>query len=163
MIRWPVMQLPDAFLSLGEDSFAQLVRQISIGKLKTYQPYEAFKTRAHLEKLNTESLRKSVPRFWARLGERDDELAKELAQAILICHLQMIGAVLDFVGIPNRDGFFDKNLDPGKYLTEGWQQRVWEKFRGTYPEPVLRLYINHLAWELAKTEQPFVPASGSSL
>ena len=46
---------------------AQLIRSISIGKLKTYQIYEGFKVRAHLAKVNTEVLRKSVPRFWARI------------------------------------------------------------------------------------------------
>jgi len=51
----------------GQDAFERLVRSVSIGKLKTYQMYEGFKVRAHLPKVNTELLRKSVPRFWARL------------------------------------------------------------------------------------------------
>jgi hypothetical protein len=152
------MQLSEAFLSLGEDTFTELVRHISIGKLKTYQIYESFKTRAHLAKLNTESLRKGAGRFWTRLNERDEELAQELAQAVLVCHLEMIRAVLDFLGIPNQEGFFEKNLDAAPYLTEGWQQRVYEKFKGAWPEPVLRLYINHLAWELSKAPEMFVPA-----
>jgi hypothetical protein len=152
------MQLSEVFLSLGEDTFAQLVHQISIGKLRTYQLYESFKTRAHLAKLNTEGLRKGVPRFWTRLSAGEEEFAREMAQAVLICHLDMVRAVVDFLGIPNQDGFFDKNLDAENYLTEGWQQRVYEKFHGTYPEPVLRLYINHLAWELGKAETMFSPA-----
>ncbi len=153
-----MMQLSDAFLSLGEPSFGDLVRHVSIGRLKTYQMYETLKTRAHLAKLNTESLRKAAPRFWTRLNERDEELAQELAQAVLGCHLDMIRAVLDFLGIPNQEGFFEKNLDASTYLTEGWQPRVYEKFKGVYPEPVLRLYINHLAWELSKAPEMFVPA-----
>jgi hypothetical protein len=153
------MQLSEVFLSLGEDTFTQLLRQISIGKLKTYQLYEGFKTHAHLAKVNTEGLRKGAPRFWSRLTEHDEEFAKELAQAVLISHLDMIKAVLDFLEIPNQDGFFDKNLEAAKYLTEGWQSRVYEKFHGTYPEPVLRLYINHLGWELAKSDQMFTPAA----
>jgi hypothetical protein len=153
-----MMQLSDAFLSLGEPSFADLVRHVSIGRLKTYQMYETLKTRAHLAKLNTETLRKAVPRFWARIGERDEEFAKDLAQAVLICHMEMIGDVLNFLGIPNQNGFFEKDLDPSPYLTDGWQQRVYEKFRAAYPEPVLRLYINHLAWELSKNPEMFVPA-----
>jgi hypothetical protein len=135
------------------------VRQISIGKLKTYQIYEGFKTHARLAKVNTENLRKGTPRFWARLGTHEEDFARELAQAVLISHLDMIRAVLDLLGIPNQDGFFDKNLDASKYLTEGWQKRVYEKFHGVYPEPVLRLYINHLAWELGKTEEMFTPAA----
>lgn len=151
------MQLSDAFRSLGEDTFAQLVRQISIGKLRTYQLYEPLKTRAHLVKLNTETLRRATPRFWTRLGEGDQEFARELAQAVLVAHLPMIVEVLNFLGIPNQDGFFEKNLDASKHLTEGWQERVWEQFRGAYPEPVLRLYINHLAWELEKEPRMFAP------
>ncbi|HXN49695.1 MAG TPA: hypothetical protein VN893_23790 [Bryobacteraceae bacterium] len=158
MLRYFVMQLSEVLLALGEDTFGQLVRQISIGKLRTYQLYESFKTRAHLAKLNTESLRKGVPRFWVRLGAGEEEFARELAQAVLIAHLDMIRAVLDDLGIPNQDGFFDKNVDATKYLTEGWQERVYEKFRGTYPETVLRLYINHLGWELGKAEKAFMPA-----
>jgi hypothetical protein len=152
-----MMQLSEAFLSLGEDTFAQLVRQISIGKLKTYQLYESFRTRAHLAKVNTEGLRKGAPRFWSRLSEGEQEFAQELAQAVLISHLDMIRAVLGFLEIPNQDGFFDKNLEASKYLTDGWQARVYEKFHGEFPEPVLRLYINHLAWELTKDAGIFTP------
>jgi hypothetical protein len=154
-----MMQLSDAFLSLGEPSFIDLVRHVSIGRLKTYQMYETLKTRAHVAKLNTETLRKAAPRFWARLGEGDEEFAKDLAQAVLVCHMEMIADVLNFLGIPNQNGFFEKNLDPAPYLTEGWQQRVYGKFQGAYPESVLRLYINHLAWELAKEPEMFVPAA----
>jgi hypothetical protein len=153
------MQLCEAFLSLGEELFGQLMRQISIGKLRTYQLYEPLKTSAHLAKVNTESLRKGAPRFWSRLGAGEEELAKELAQAVLVSHLDMVRAVVDFLGIPNQDGFFDKGLDASQYLTEGWEQRVWEKFRGAFPEPVLRLYINHLAWEFGKAEAAFSPAA----
>ena len=154
-----LMQLSEAFLSLGENTFAQLVRQISSGKLRTFQLYEPLKGRAHLAKLNTETLRKATPKFWARLNERDDEFARDLAQAVLVCHMEMIVAVLNLLGIPNNDGFFDKNLDPSKHLTEGWQERVYEEFRGRFPEPVLLLYINHLAWELEKEPRMFTPAA----
>jgi len=37
-----------------------------------------------LKKLNSEILRKAAPRVWARIAERDDEFATDLAQAILI-------------------------------------------------------------------------------
>jgi len=153
------MRLSEAFVSLGENVFADTVRHISIGKLKTYQLYESLKTHAHLAKLNTESLRKATPRFWARLNEGDEELARELAQAALIPRLDMITAVLNFLGIPNNDGFFEKNLDAQPYLTEGWQQRAYEKFHGQFPDSLLLLYINHLAWELAKDPQLFAPAA----
>jgi hypothetical protein len=152
-----LMQLSEAFVSLGEDVFTDLIRHISIGKLRTYQLYETLKTRAHVAKLNTESLRKGTPRFWARLQEGDVEFARDLAQSILVGYLDMIREVLDFMGIPNQDGFFAKDLDASKHLTEGWQQRVWEQFHGKFPDPVLRLYINHLTWELAQDQAMFVP------
>jgi hypothetical protein len=91
--------------------------------------------------------------------EKDDEFATDLGQAILVSHLDMIKAVIDDLGIPNQDGFFDKDIDGSKYLTDGWQQRTYEKFKDAYPAQVLLFYINHLAWELAKSEEVFlVPA-----
>jgi hypothetical protein len=149
------MQLSEIFLGPGEPQFTELLRGISIGKLKTYQLYDRMKVRLHLAKLNSENLRKAAPKFWARLGERDEEFASELAQAILVSHLDMIKAVIDDLGIPNQDGFFDKDIDGSKYFTDGWQQRSYEKFKDAYPPQVLLFYINHLAWELAKSEQVF--------
>ena len=63
----------------------------------------------------------------------------------------MIVAVLNFLGIPHEDGFFAKDLDAKPHLTEGWQERVHEKFKDVYPEPLLRFYTAHLAWELLKS------------
>jgi len=153
-----MMQLSEAFLALGEGSFAQLVQSISIGKLRTYRIYEGLKIRARLPKLNSEHLRKAAPRLWARLAAGEEELAKELGQAVLVSQLDMVQAVLEFLGIPNQNGFFEKNLDAAPYLTDGWQQRVWEKFHDQHPEFALRFYINHLAWELAKQAEVFSPA-----
>jgi len=73
-----------------------------IGRLRTYQLYEGLKTRGHLAKLNTENLRKAAPRLWVRLAAHEEELAKELAQAVLVSNLELIRAVLDFLGIPNQ-------------------------------------------------------------
>jgi hypothetical protein len=70
----------------------------------------------------------------------------------------MITAVLDFVGVPHENGFFAKKLDPKPYFTEGWEDRVFEKFRGTYPEPLLLFYINHLRWETLEAAEPYRPA-----
>jgi len=67
------MEICDVYLGMGQDAFERLVRSVSIGKLKTYQMYEGFKVRAHLSKVNTELLRKSVPKFWARLEARDED------------------------------------------------------------------------------------------
>src|SRR5687768_17597420 len=39
------MRLSDIILALGEPSFHQLIRSVSIGKLKTYQLYERVKLR----------------------------------------------------------------------------------------------------------------------
>ena len=153
------MQLCDVFLELGEDRFSQLVSAISIGKLKTFQLYERFKTRSHLAKLNVETLRKAAPRLWSRLNDHNDDFATDLAQAVLVSHLNMIVDVLNFVGIPHEDGFFAKDLDAKPYLTEGWEARAFEHFQGKYPEALLLFYINHLGWELLGTEKFFAPAA----
>jgi hypothetical protein len=112
-----------------------------------------------LTKLNSDTLRKATPRVWARLQDRDDEFATDIAQAILISHLDMIKAVLDHLGIPHEEGFFAKDAEVAAHLTDGWQQGVWEKFHAAFaPEPLL-FYINHLAWEVAKAEDVFAPAA----
>src|SRR5580658_1280217 len=131
------MQISDLFRGLGEETFGKIVRGISIGKLKTYQMYEGFKVRAHLHKVNTEILRKSVPKFWARLEEHDEDFGKDLAQAILVSHLEMIVAILDFLGVPHENGFFAKDMDAKPFFTEGWEDRVCQKFREAYPETIL--------------------------
>ena len=156
------MQLSEVYLGLGQDSFTQLLRGISIGKLKTYQIYEGFKVRAHLHKVNTEILRKAAPRFWARLSEHDEDFARDLAQAVLVSHLDMITSVLDFMGVPHENGFFAKDLEAKTYFTEGWEERVTEKFRETYPETILTFYINHLRWELLSADDIYRPASASA-
>jgi hypothetical protein len=141
------MALTDVFLGVGQDGFSQLMRGVSMGKLKTYQLYDRIKTRTHLAKLNSENLQKTAPRLWTRLSEKDEDLALDLSQSVLVCHLDMIVAVLNFLGIPHEDGFFAKDLDPKPHLTEGWEARVHEKFKDVYPEPLLRFYTAHLAWE----------------
>jgi hypothetical protein len=147
------------FLQLGEERLRQLVREISIGKLRTYQLYERFQIRTHLPKVNTELLRKSVPKFWKRLETHDEEFATDLSQAILIAHMDMITEVLNFLGIPNQEGFFEKDLDAKTFLTEGWQQRTIDHFAGKYPEALFLFYINHLGSELGGAEQAFLPAA----
>ena len=153
------MQLCGIYQALGEDVFRQLVRGISIGKLKTYQVYERFKLRARLAKLNSESLRKAEPRLWARIEAGEEDFATDMAQVFLLSHLSMIVDVLNLLGIPNEEGFFDKDLKPEQYLTEGWQERVFNEFSGKYNREILLFYINHLDWELNKAEQVFLPAA----
>ncbi len=153
------MQMCGVFTALGEDVFRQLVRGISIGKLKTFQIYERFKLRARLAKLNSESLRKAEPKFWARIEAGEEDFATDLSQVFLLPHLDMIVDVLNFLEIPNEEGFFDKDLKPEQYLTEGWQPRVFERFFGKYQREILLFYINHLDWELTKTDRVFQPAA----
>ncbi len=152
------MQVSDIFLGLGQDNLIQLLRSISIGKLKTFQLYERLKARLNAHKVNSELLRKSAPRLWSRLEAKDNELATDLAQAILVSHLDLIQATLNFLGIPHEDGFFAKDADVSSHLSEGWQQRVFDEFRSKYPEAVLLFYINHLGWEVLKTDAVFLPA-----
>src|ERR1700693_2781607 len=142
------MQISDLYRGLGEEEFGKIVRGISIGKLKTYQIYEGFKVRAHLHKVNTEALRKSTPKVWARILEGDEDFGKDLAQSVLVAHLDLISAALDFLGVPHETGFFAKDMDAKPYFTEGWENRVSGRFQGTYPEAILSFYINHLRWEL---------------
>jgi hypothetical protein len=153
------MQMCGVFRALGPEVFHQLVRGISIGKLKTYQVYERFKVRAHLVKLNSESLRKAELKFWSRIESGDEEFATDLSQVFLLSHLEMIVDILNFLGIPNEQGFFDKDLKSEQYLTEGWQQRVFDQFASKYQREILLFYINHLDWELNKTGQVFMPAA----
>ena len=155
------MQISDVFLGIGQEDFGQLVRSVSIGKLRTYQIYEGFKVRAHLHKLNTETLRKALPKFWVRMDERDDEFATEISQAVLVSHLDLVASVLDLLGIPHENGFFSKEMDPKPYFTEGWEQRVYEKFHGACLEALLVFYINHLRWELLAAEDLYRPVSPS--
>jgi len=151
------MLLSDAFRSLGEDRFAKLLRSISFGKLRTFQLYERFKLRTHIEKLNTENLRKATPRLWDRLLTHDEEYATDLSQAILVSHMELIVAVLNFLGIPNEEGFFVKDLDAKRYLTDGWRERAYQEFSGKFPEPLVLFYINHLIFELEKDGEPYQP------
>jgi hypothetical protein len=153
------MQLTDVFLHLGEDQFSKLIRSISLGKLKTYQLYERFKLRTHISKLNTENLRKATPKLWQRLSERNEEFATDLSQAVLVSHLDMIVAVLNFLGVPHEDGFFAKDVDAAPYLTEGWRERTYEQFKTQFPEAVVFFYVNHLALEMGKAQDFFTPAA----
>jgi len=152
------MQVTDIFRALGEEGFRQVLGGISIGKLKTYKLYEPLKTWAHLPKLNVQGLRKATPRFWERIQGGDQDLAADLAQAILVCNLDMIIDILDFLGIQHHDGFFDKDLDASDILKDDWREKAYEHFKGKYPEALLLFYLNHLAWEVAKAEELFTPA-----
>ena len=153
------MRISEIFLNLGEENFEQNMRSVSMGRLKIYQLFDRVKARLHLHKLNSETLRKAAPRVWTRLAERDDDVATDLAQAILVSHLDMIKAVLDHLGVPHEDGFFAKEADVAGYLKNGWQAEVWEKFHATFPPAPLLFYINHLAWEIVKAEDVFRPAA----
>jgi len=153
------MDISEVYRSLGQEGFAQLIRGISIGKLRTYQIYEGFKVRAHLNKVNTEALRKSTPKFWDRIMGGDEEFGRDLAQSVLVSHLDLIGGVLDFLGVPHENGFFAKDLDPKPYFTEGWEDRVFEKFRAGNSEALVLFYINHLRWEILSATEPYRPVS----
>ncbi|HEY3936874.1 MAG TPA: hypothetical protein VGL97_05565 [Bryobacteraceae bacterium] len=153
------MQMCGVFTALGPGVFHHLVGGISIGKLKTYKIYERFKTRARLVKVNSEALRKAEPKFWARIEAGEEDFATDLSQVFLLSHLEMIEDVLNFLGIPNEQGFFDKDLKPEEYLTEGWQKRVFDQFAEKHTREILLFYINHLDWELNKTDQLFLPAA----
>lgn len=152
------MQLCDVFQTLGESVFSDLLKRVSISRLRTYQIYEHIKVRTHLTKLNSEALRKSAPRLWQRLAQNDEDLAADLSQAILVSNLEMIIAALDFLGIPHQDGFFGKDADLSAYLTEGWQQRAYDALKEKYPASVVQFYMNHLGVETGAATEMFTPA-----
>ena len=127
--------------------------------MRTFQIYEGFKVRAHLHKVNTEILRKSVPKFWDRATGGDEDFGRDLAQAVLVSHLDMISAVLDFLGVPHENGFFAKDVNARPHFTDGWETRVFEQFRSAFSEPLLLFYINHLRWEVLEATEPWQPAS----
>ena len=153
------MQLTDIYLRLGEERFGNLLGTISIGRLKTFQLFDRMKLRMRLNKLNSDTVRKAAPRFWIRFSEGDEEFATELAQAVLISHMDMIQAVLNHLTIPHDEGFFAKDTDVASFLKPGWEQDVWDKFRTAYPPAVLVFYLNHLRWETLKSEDVFAPAA----
>src|SRR4051794_41726478 len=120
------MEILEVYRGLGQDNFAQLIRGISIGKLRTYQIYEGFKVRARLHKLNTESLRKSVPKFWERIAE-DEEFGRDLAQAVLVSHLDLIAAGLGFLGVSPQKRFFLEGHDAEPDFNQGVGKRGFGK------------------------------------
>ncbi len=152
------MKLSDAFLAQGEQGFQELLGRVTMGRLKTYQLYEPLKVRTHLHKLNSETLRKAAPRLWERLEQRDEDLAADLAQAILVCHLDMIIAALDVLGVPHQDGFF-QDADVSQHLTEGWQQRAYDALKDRFPPQALAFYLNHLGIETGRAQEIFQPAA----
>lgn len=152
------MQLAEIFQGLGESVFRELLGQISLSRLKTYQLYEAVKVRMHLSKLNAETLRKAAPRLWGRIAQGDEPFAAELSQAILVSKLDVVIEVLNFLGIPHNEGFFEKDTDLVSYLSEGWQERVYNEFKAKYSPALLAFYLNHLAKEATEgTATLFLP------
>ncbi len=153
------MALSNIFVGLGQGNLDQQLRTVSLGKLKTYQMFDRLRIRLHIDKLNQEMLRKIGPKLFARLASQEEDLAVELSQAILVSHLGMIVAVLDHLGIPHQDGFFDKDTDVKSHLSDGWQARCYEHFQELHPKAVLAFYLNHLAHEVAPGSPLFVPAA----
>jgi len=152
------MQLSQMFRVLGEDGFHEVMRTVTVSKLKTYRLYETLKVRANLPKLNVAGLKRATPRFWARLQQDDEDLAGDLAQAVLVSNLDMIVAVLDHLGLEHNDGYFDKGYEADDLLKEGWREKTFEHFQNDYPKPLLVFYLNHLAHETTKAEDLFTPA-----
>lgn len=158
MVLSSLMQVCDVFAGMGDQSFAELLKRISISRLRTYQIYEHVKLRTRLTKLNTESLRKAAPRLWSRISENDADLATDLSQAILVSHLDMIIAALDKLGIEHQDGFFSKDADLSAQLSGDWQQTAYDALKASYPPIVLAFYLNHLGVESGRATELFKPA-----
>lgn len=151
------MDLVDIYLALGENKLQDLLKSVSMSRLRTYQMFDQVKTRTRLTKLNSEHLRKASPRLWERFKNRENDLATDLAQAILVSHLDMIIETLNLLGIPHQDGFFAKDANTAQYLTDGWQQKVYDALKDKYPATVLVFYINHLAVETGNAAEIYAP------
>ena len=151
------MNVHEVYAGLGEERFRELTTSISMGSLRTYKLFETLKIRARLSKLNRAKLRQVTPKLWGRLVEGDEALAKDIAQAILVSHLDFVAEALDFLGISHDgNGFFDKDDEAEARLDEGWQKRTLDNFRESHPEALVLFYINHLDVELASPETVFV-------
>lgn len=151
------MTLPEMLTGLGQERFEALMGEVSMGALRTYRLVDTFKVRARLLKLNRDKLRKAAPKLWERLVEGDEDLARELAQGVLVSNLDFVIEALDHLGIEHDgNGFFDKEAQADDKLSEGWREKLLATFRERYPEHLILLYINHLDWELGKPEAVFV-------
>ena len=156
------MELSEVYRKLGRERFEELLKGVSMGGLKTFQLYESFKIRTRLTKLNRDRLRKAARKLWERVEQGDEELAKELAQGVLISHIGFVAEALDFLGIEHDgNGFFDKDAKVEEKLTEGWQARVLAEFGERYPESLILLYVNHLNWEQGGAEEVFLGSAAS--
>ena len=68
-------------------------------------------SRASAPRSTRRRLRKAVPASLATHRRWRRRICPDLAQAILVSHLDMIDGVLDFLGVPHEDGFFAKDMD----------------------------------------------------
>ena len=162
MLSSKEMELSEVYRGLGRERFGDLLRCVSMGGLKTFQVYESFKIRTRLSKLNRDRLRKAAPRLWERIEQGDEDLAKELAQGVLVSQIGFVVEALDFLGIEHDgNGFFDKDAKVDEKLIEGWQSRVLEQFRDSHPEALILLYVNHLEWEQGDKSEVFLGAAAS--
>jgi hypothetical protein len=153
------MTLCDVYIALGEEKFRELLKCVSMSRLRTYQIFDHIKTRTRLVKLNSENLRKAAPRLWERLAAQDDALAGDLAQAILVSQLDLIVAALDFLGVPHQDGFFSKETKISGYLTGDWAERCTAHLSGKFAPAAVQFYLNHLALEAGVLEELIPSAS----
>ena len=145
------MTLPELLRGLGQERFEALLGEVSMGALRTYKLFDTFKVRARLLKLNRDRLRKVAPKLWDRLGEGDEDLARELSQGVLVSNLDFVVEALDHLGIEHDgNGFFDKDAQADEKLADGWREKLLAEFRERYPEHLILLYINHLDWELGQ-------------
>ena len=158
------MDLAEVYVALGRNRCNRLVRTIAIGALKTYGVYEGIKIRSRLRRFNRQKLRAAAPRLWQRVTEGDNELARELAQAVLVSNIPLVVGVLDLLEIEHDGiGFFAKDDDYTEQLSDGWEARVYERFSGQFPDDLVLLYINHLGWETGTLDEPFTGADGNGL
>ncbi len=157
------MDLVGVFASLGQDRSVRLVETVSISALRTFGVYEAIKVRSRLRKLNRQKLQTASPALWRRITEGDSDLARDLAQAVLVSHIALVAEVLDSLGIEHDgNGFYSKDEDHSGKFKPGWPSTVLGHFGERYPRDVVLLYINYLGWETGVLESPFLGPLGEA-
>ncbi len=151
------MTLSEVLRGLGQERFEALLKEISMGALRTYKLVDNIKVRARLPKLNRDKLRRAAPKLWERLGDGDEDLARDLSQGMLVSNLDLVVEALDRLGIEHDgSGFFDKDAQADDKLAEGWRETLLAELRERYAEHLVLLYINHLDCELGDPEEVFV-------
>ena len=157
------MDLVEVYQVLGQERCKSLVRTVSISALKTFKVYEAIKVRSRLSRLNRMKLRAAAGKLWQRVADGDEDLARDLSQAVLVSNIPMIVEVLDYLEVEHDgNGFFSKDSDHSDKLSGDWPTRAFAHCKDRFDSDVVLLYINYLGWETDSLSAPFLGDDAAS-